>query len=118
LLLDGIFISSLFACIFLNNERFLSVIHRFEIKLRNRPGLHLRKDFKLINSPQEIRSECNQLTVINTGAATAVLNGVEIAPGDQYVSPGNENELNLTRYRLSFAGVGTNQVVVIRKIYQ
>jgi hypothetical protein len=76
------------------------------------------EDFKLINQPQEVRSECNQLTVINTGTATAVLNGLEIAPGDQYVSPGNENELNLTRYRLSFTGVGTEQVLVIRKIYQ
>jgi hypothetical protein len=76
------------------------------------------EDFKLINQPQEVRSECNQLTIINTGTATAVLNGLEIAPGDQYVSPGNENELNLTRYRLSFNGVGTEQVLVIRKIYQ
>lgn len=76
------------------------------------------EDFKLINQPQEVRSECNQLTIINTGTATAVLNGLEIAPGDQYVSPGNENELNLTRYRLSFTGVGTEQVLVIRKIYQ
>jgi hypothetical protein len=76
------------------------------------------EDFKLINQPQEVRSECNQLTVINTGTTTAVLNGLEIAPGDQYVSPGNENELNLTRYRLSFTGVGTEQVLIIRKIYQ
>jgi hypothetical protein len=76
------------------------------------------EDFKLINQPQEVRSECNQLTVINTGTATAVLNGLEISPGDQYVSPGNENELNLTRYRLSFTGLGTEQVLVIRKIYQ
>lgn len=76
------------------------------------------EDFKLLNQPQEVRSDCNQLTVINTGTATAVLNGLEIAPGDQYVSPGNENELNITRYRLSFTGVGTEQVLVIRKIYQ
>jgi hypothetical protein len=76
------------------------------------------EDFKLINTPQEVRSECNQLTILNIGTATANLNGVDIAPGDQYISPGNENELNLTRYRLSFVGVGTNEVLVIRKIYQ
>lgn len=76
------------------------------------------EDFKLVNTPQEIRSECNSLTVINTGTATAIINGVQFAPGDQYVSLGNENELNLTRYRLSFTGVGTNEVLVIRKIYQ
>ena len=76
------------------------------------------EDFKLINTPQEVQSNCNQLTVLNTGAATAVLNGVNIAPGDQYISPGNENELNITRYRLAFTGVGSNEVIVIRKIYQ
>lgn len=76
------------------------------------------EDFKLINTPQEVRSECNAVTVINTGTATAVLNGVEIIPGAQYVNLGNENEYNTTRYRLSFTGAGTNQVLVIRKIYQ
>jgi hypothetical protein len=76
------------------------------------------EDFQLVNVPKEVVSNCNQLTVLNTGTATAVLNGVNIAPGDQYISPGNENELNLTRYRLAFTGVGTNEVLVIRKIYQ
>ena len=76
------------------------------------------EDFKLINTPQEVRSECNAVTVINTGTATAVLNGVEIIPGAQYINLGNENEYNTTRYRLSFTGAGTNQVLVIRKIYQ
>jgi hypothetical protein len=76
------------------------------------------EDFQLVNVPKEVVSNCNQLTVLNTGTATAVLNGVNILPGDQYISPGNENELNLTRYRLAFTGVGTNEVLVIRKIYQ
>jgi hypothetical protein len=76
------------------------------------------EDFQLVNVPKEVISNCNQLTVLNTGTATAVLNGVNIAPGDQYISPGNENELNLTMYRLAFTGVGTNEVLVIRKIYQ
>jgi hypothetical protein len=76
------------------------------------------EDFQLVNVPKEVVSNCNQLTVLNTGTATAVLNGLDIAPGDQYISPGNENELNLTRYRLAFTGVGTNEVLVIRKIYQ
>lgn len=75
------------------------------------------EDFQLYNQTSEVKSECNALTVINTGTTTAILNGLEILPGDQYISPGNENELNLTRYRLSFAGVGTEQVLVIRKVY-
>lgn len=74
--------------------------------------------FQLYNSPQELRAECNSLTVINTGTATAIIDGLEIAPNAQYYSPGNENEFNETRYRLSFSGVGTEQVLVIRKIYK
>jgi hypothetical protein len=76
------------------------------------------EDFQLINSPQEVRSNCNALTVINTGTATAILNGVQIIPGAQYINLGNENEYNETRYRLSFTGVGTEEVLVIRKIYK
>lgn len=76
------------------------------------------EDFQLINSPQEVKSDCNSVTVINTGTATAILNGVEIIPSAQYVILGNENEYNETRYRLSFSGVGTEQVLVIRKIYK
>mgnify|MGYP000851628004 FL=1 len=74
--------------------------------------------FQLINLPQEVRADCNSLTVINTGTATAVLDGLEIAPGAQYYAPGNEDEFNTTRYRLSFTGVGTEIVTVIRKLYK
>lgn len=74
--------------------------------------------FQLVNQPQEIRSECNSITIINTGTATAILEGLQIAPNAQYYSPGNESELNMTRYRLSFSGGGSEQVLVIRKIYK
>jgi hypothetical protein len=73
---------------------------------------------QLYNTPQELRADCNALTVINTGTATALIDGTPIAPGAQYYSPGNEGELNATRYRLSFSGAGTEQVIVIRKIYK
>ena len=74
--------------------------------------------FEIVNTPQEIISDCNSLTVINIGTATAILNGLEVAPTVQYYAPGNETEFNTTRYRLSFTGVGTNEVLVIRKIYK
>lgn len=76
------------------------------------------ESFQLYNQPQEVRSDCNSLTVVNTGTATAILEGLEIAPGSQYVSQGNEGEFNQTRYRLSFQSPGTEQVLVIRKIYR
>lgn len=74
--------------------------------------------FQLYNIPQEVRSDCNGLTVINTGTSIAILEGLEIQPGAQYYAPGNEDELNTTRYRLSFDNTGTNVVLVIRKIYK
>jgi hypothetical protein len=74
--------------------------------------------FQLYNIPQELRSDCNSLTVINTGTSIAILEGLQILPGEQYIAPGNEDELNETRYRLSFDNTGTNVVLVIRKIYK
>ena len=74
--------------------------------------------FQLYNIPQELRADCNSLTVINTGTSIAIIEGLEVLPGEQYYAPGNENELNETRYRLSFDNLGTNAVLVIRKIYK
>jgi hypothetical protein len=74
--------------------------------------------FQLYNLPQELRADCNELTVVNIGTSSAFIEGLEIAPGDQYVSNGNETELNETRYRLSFDNLGTNVVLTIRKIYK
>lgn len=80
--------------------------------------INFYEKFELINTPQEILADCNSLTVINTGAATAILNGLEIAPAAQYYAPGNESEFNTSRYRLSFTGAGTEEVLLIRKIYK
>lgn len=74
--------------------------------------------FQLYNIPQELRADCNELTVLNLGTSAATIEGLTITTGQQYVSPGNENEVNTTRYRLSFDNVGTNVVLVIRKIYK
>lgn len=74
--------------------------------------------FELVNTPQEIISDCNSLTIVNTGTVNAVVNGLEFTPGSQYYAPGNESEFNTTRYRLSFTAAGNQQVLVIRKIYK
>lgn len=73
--------------------------------------------FEIINQTQEIQSDCNSLTVVNTGSATAVINGLDIIPGAQYIILGNEGETNVSKYRLSFTGGGTEQVILIRKIF-
>lgn len=79
--------------------------------------IEYREEFELINQTKEIIANCNSINIINIGTATAIVNGVEIAAGDQYYAQGNENEYNVTRYRISFTGVGTEQIYIIRKIY-
>lgn len=74
--------------------------------------------FQLYNIPQELRADCNELTIVNLGTSNAIIDGLQLANGDQYYSPGNEQEINTTRYRLSFDNTGTNIVLAIRKIYK
>ena len=76
------------------------------------------ESFQLYNTPSELQTNCNSFTMVNIGTATAIINGLEVLPGDQYVVLGNETEINISRYNLSFTGLGTNVVLVIRKIYQ
>lgn len=76
-----------------------------------------REEFELVNQTKEIRANCNTINVLNIGTATAIINGINILPGEQYFVNGNEGEFNETRYRISFSGAGTEEVQVIRKIY-
>jgi hypothetical protein len=73
---------------------------------------------QLYNIPQELRADCNELVIVNIGTSNALIDGLELTPGDQYIAPGNESEFNETRYRLSFDNTGTNIVQAIRKIYK
>lgn len=81
------------------------------------PLIKFREEFTLVNKTQEIKSDCNTISIINIGTATAVINGIAITTNQQYYVQGNENEFNETRYMLSFTGGGTEVVQVIRKIY-
>jgi hypothetical protein len=75
------------------------------------------EEYQTYNTPSEIRSECNAITFINTGTSNVQINGINLTPGQQLISEGNEGEYNATRYRLSFSGVGNEICTVIRKIY-
>jgi len=79
--------------------------------------IRFREEFELVNQTKEIRANCNSITIINIGGATAIVNGISIVSGNQYYVQGNENEYNETRYRISFSGAGSEEVQVIRKIY-
>jgi len=75
------------------------------------------EEYQTYNTPSEIRSECNAITFINTGTTNLQINGVNLVPGAQLISEGNQGEYNVTRYRLSFTP-GVNEIcTVIRKVY-
>ena len=75
------------------------------------------EEYQTYNTPSEIRSECNAITFINIGTTNLQINGVNLVPGSQLISEGNEGEYNVTRYRLSFTTGGNEVCQVIRKFY-
>ena len=75
-----------------------------------------RETIDILTNPGEIKSNCNSLTIINEGSATAFINGVTLIPGAQYIVNGNEQEQNITQYVASF-GAGTTILRIIRKQY-
>jgi hypothetical protein len=71
-----------------------------------------------INDNQQIKSDCGDFTVINTGTSGVTINGISLSAGNQYISYANELEINYTIYNVIFDNTGTNQITVIRKIFQ
>jgi len=73
-----------------------------------------KEDFSLVDQDGTLTTDCNSITVINTGLVNVKLNGLTLIPGAQYVSDGNIYEINETRYQLSLNG---GSITVIRKNY-
>ena len=71
-----------------------------------------------INDNQQVKSDCGDFTIINTGTSGVIVNGISLAAGDQYISYSNEGETNYTIYNVQFDNAGTNQITVIRKVFQ
>jgi len=61
--------------------------------------------------------ESNELIFINQGTATAEIDGFPLAPGAFLTDGGNEGEINISRYRITWVGAGTQIVFVRRKFY-
>lgn len=61
--------------------------------------------------------ESNELMFINKGTATAEIDGFPLAPGEFITHGGNEGEINISRYRITWVTAGTQRVFVQRKFY-
>jgi hypothetical protein len=65
----------------------------------------------------DVDSMCIDILFYNNTAAIVYVNGFPLAAGATLEITGNENELNTTKYKLSYNGATTGEVVVIRRKY-
>ena len=67
---------------------------------------------------QFVHSDCNSITFINYGTANVVINqAIILANGQSFTIEGNEDEMCIEQFLLTFTGAGTSNCVVVRKIY-
>lgn len=71
-----------------------------------------------LTSDGSVKSDCADITFFNSGTTTIVLNNsLSIAPGTSISITANKDEIDRTIYTYYFTGVGTNILIVFRKIY-
>lgn len=71
-----------------------------------------------LTSDGSVKSDCADITFYNSGTTTIVLNNsLNIAPGTSITITANKDEIDRTIYNYYFTGVGTNILIVFRKIY-
>jgi len=66
-----------------------------------------------------IESNCNDIAFKNGGAATITINGYPLAAGQSLELAGQANEINISKFQLSFASTAATEVLfVVRKLYR
>lgn len=64
-----------------------------------------------------LTANCNAITFVNVGTTSCYINKFVLAAGASLSINGNENEIDVTTYSISFTG-GTGILSVIRKYYK
>lgn len=81
------------------------------------PLVKYYNDMVQYTKPTQIVSQCAEISFINTGTSTMIINGISFLPGNGIAFDGNANELDTTLYTLMFSGAGQNICFVVRKCY-
>ena len=72
----------------------------------------------IFNTPAEITSECADISFLNLGTSTVLINNtIELTFGVGVSFTANWGEMDMTRYMVRFRGAGVNNLLVIRKYY-
>lgn len=75
-------------------------------------------DIQQIGQNKQIYSDCNSISFYNQGTNDVIIEQIiTISPGQSFVIEGNESEICNQRFFISFSGAGTNNCIVIRKMY-
>ena len=75
-------------------------------------------EYENVTKSSIVESQCNAIAFLNQGTTTVNINGFELAPGLSDSNNGLNGETDSTIYNIRFVGVGTNRLVVKRKIYR
>ena len=79
-----------------------------------------RPVFITYNSPQQIPTECNSITLINLGTSVAYVESVPLQPNQSLTIDGNECEFTDVYLQINFSPYDpdlNNNLVVVKKIY-
>ena len=69
------------------------------------------------NAAQSIPTDCNSILFINLGTTTALVENVTLAPSQSFSIDGNECEYTEATIQINFTGSGSNNLVVVKKVY-
>lgn len=64
-----------------------------------------------------VDSNCIDILFYNNSASTVYINGFPLTALASYEITGNDNELNVTKYIISWNGAVTGEIVVTRRKY-
>lgn len=68
------------------------------------------------STTQQVKSNCNSIQFINVGLSTVTINNsITLITNQTFTVEGNENEICVTTFLLTFDNTSTNNCVVIRK---
>lgn len=66
-----------------------------------------------------LKADCNDIALYNTGAANIVINGYTLVPAQSIQLGAQADELNVTIFQWSFASVAaTEGLLIIKKLYK
>jgi hypothetical protein len=75
-------------------------------------------DIAILQIGQYVKSDCSDITFLNTGTSNVVINqAITILPNQSVQFNCNAGEIDTTNYNIYFSGTGANSCTIIRKLY-